>query len=79
MLLQRPGVVGLRMGINGVWGNMGIAVAPLITGILLLFGDWRLTFVVPVICIIYGIIFYLNIYYDENQNKIKNKEVLVYK
>ena len=72
MLLQRPGVVGLRMGINGVWGNMGIAVAPLVTGILLLFGDWRLTFVVPgIICIIYGIIFYLNIYYDENQNQSK--------
>ena len=70
MLLQRPGVVGLRMGINGVWGNMGIAVAPLVTGVLLLFGDWRLTFFVPgIICIIYGIIFYLNIYYDENQNK----------
>ena len=75
MLLQRPGVVGLRMGINGVWGNMGIAVAPLVTGVLLLFGDWRFTFFVPgIICIIYGIIFYLNIYYDENQsdnNKIK--------
>ena len=38
MFLQRPGAVGLRMGINGVWGNMGIAVAPLITGVLLLFG-----------------------------------------
>ena len=72
MLLQRPGTVGLRMGINGVWGNMGIAVAPLITGMLLLFGDWRLTFAVPgVICIIFGVIFYLNIYYDENQNKNK--------
>ncbi len=75
MLLQRPGVVGLRMGINGVWGNMGIAIAPPITGILLFFGDWRLTFLVPgVICIIFGIIFYLNIYCDENliqDNKIK--------
>ena len=73
MLLQRPGVVGLRMGINGVWGNMGIAVAPIITGALLFFGDWRLTFLVPgIICIIFGIIFYLNIYYDENQNQNKN-------
>ena len=72
MLLQRPGAVGLRMGINGVWGNMGIAVAPLITGMLLLFGDWRLTFLIPgIICIIFGIIFYLNIYYDENQSKNK--------
>ena len=35
MLLQRPGLVGMRLGINGVWGNMGIAIAPIVTGILL--------------------------------------------
>ena len=59
MLLQRPGVVGLRMGINGVWGNMGIAVAPIVTGVLLYYGDWRLTFMVPgIICIIFGIKFF---------------------
>jgi len=76
MLLQRPGVVGLRMGINGVWGNMGIAVAPIVTGILLFYGDWRLTFMVPgMICIIFGVMFFLGIRSNEdlkiesNQNK----------
>ena len=73
MLLQRPGVVGLRMGINGVWGNMGIAVAPIITGILLLYGDWRLTFMVPgIICIIFGILFFINITSNENSDNKKN-------
>ena len=73
MLLQRPGVVGLRLGINGVWGNMGIAVAPIVTGILLYYGDWRLTFMIPgTVCIVFGIIFYFNIYQNENQNQ--NKE-----
>ena len=33
MLLQRSGLVGLRLGINGVWGNMGIAIAPVVTGV----------------------------------------------
>jgi len=62
MLLQRPGVVGLRMGINGVWGNMGIAIAPIVTGFLLFYGDWRLTFMVPgMICIIFGVMFILGI------------------
>ena len=66
MLLQRPGVVGLRMGINGVWGNMGIAVAPICTGILLYYGDWHTAFIIPgVICILYGIFFLLNI--DSNK------------
>ena len=73
MLLQRPGVVGLRMGINGVWGNMGIAVAPIITGILLLYGDWRLTFMVPgIICIIFGILFFINITSNENSDNKEN-------
>ena len=73
MLLQRPGVVGLRMGINGVWGNMGIAVAPIITGILLLYGDWKLTFMVPgIICIIFGILFFINITSNENSYNKEN-------
>ena len=73
MLLQRPGVVGLRMGINGVWGNMGIAVAPIITGILLLYGDWKLTFMVPgIICIIFGILFFINITSNENSDNEEN-------
>ena len=67
MLLQRPGVVGLRMGINGVWGNMGIAVAPIVTGILLFYGDWRLTFIVPgMICIFFGVMFFLSVRSNED-------------
>ena len=75
MLLQRPGVVGLRMGINGVWGNMGIAVAPIVTGILLYYGDWRLTFMVPgIICIIFGTLFFLNITSNEDFNSKENNQ-----
>ena len=75
MLLQRPGVVGLRMGINGVWGNMGIAVAPIITGIILFYGDWRLTFMIPgVICIIFGFMFLKNISSNESFNDKENEK-----
>ena len=73
MLLQRSGLVGLRLGINGVWGNMGIAIAPVVTGVILYYGDWRLTFLIPgIVCILFGILFYLNISYQENndQNKL---------
>ena len=70
MLLQRPGVVGLRMGINGVWGNMGIAVAPIFTGVLLLFGNWQTTFIVPgIFCILFGSLFLF---------KINKKEIYCY-
>ena len=46
------------MGINGVYGNMGVAAAPLVLGAILLFGDWRSCFIIPgIFCLIYGVIF----------------------
>ena len=36
MLMKNKEKLGLRLGINGVWGNMGVAFAPLITGLLIL-------------------------------------------
>lgn len=47
MVIQGGGNVGFRLGTNGVWGNMGIAAAPLITGFILASYDWRLAFVIP--------------------------------
>ncbi len=47
MVIEGGGKVGSRLGANGVWGNMGVAAAPLITGIVLADYDWRLAFVLP--------------------------------
>ena len=56
MLIKRPGKVGLRLGVNGVWGNMGVAFAPIFTGFLIAYGDWRLAFIVPaILCFLFGI------------------------
>ena len=56
MITKRPGKVGLRLGINGVWGNMGVALAPVLTGVLIAFADWRLAFIVPsIICLFFGL------------------------
>ena len=38
---------GLPLAINGVFGNLGIAVAALLTGYLIDTGSWRSAFVVP--------------------------------
>ncbi|MDC1381893.1 MFS transporter [Candidatus Puniceispirillum sp.] len=58
MLLKSNKVIGFRLGINGVFGNMGVAAAPLITGILLTVSDWRLCFIIPgLFCLAYGIAF----------------------
>ena len=60
MLLKNSKKLGYRLGINGVFGNMGVAAAPLITGFLLLISDWKLSFILPgMACILYGVIFLL--------------------
>ena len=56
MVVQGGGNVGWRLGANGVWGNMGVAAAPLITGFFLAGSDWRLAFAVPgIVAILIGL------------------------
>ena len=38
---------GMRIALNGVWGNLGVGSAALITGYLIDNGGWRLAFVLP--------------------------------
>jgi MFS family permease len=38
---------GMRIATNGVWGNLGVASAALITGYLIDHGGWRMAFVLP--------------------------------
>ena len=38
---------GMRIAANGVYGNLGVASAALITGYLIDHGGWRLAFVLP--------------------------------
>jgi MFS family permease len=38
---------GIRLAMNGVWGNLGVASAALITGYLIDNGGWRLAFLLP--------------------------------
>lgn len=47
MVIQGGGSVGWRLGVNGVWGNMGVAAAPLVTGVILAWIDWRAAFWLP--------------------------------
>ena len=38
---------GMRIAANGVWGNLGVACAALITGFLIDNGGWRMAFILP--------------------------------
>ncbi len=49
---------GMRLAVNGVWGNLGVGSAALITGYFIDHGGWRMAFVVPgAVSILVGIIY----------------------
>lgn len=47
MLVEGGGNVGSRLGVNGVWGNFGVAGAPLLAGLAIANADWRMAFAGP--------------------------------
>lgn len=47
MLLQHARKPGLTIGINGLAGNMGIALAAILTGFTIKYVGWRAAFVIP--------------------------------
>jgi MFS family permease len=47
---------GMRIAVNGVWGNLGVASAALLTGYFIDHGGWRMAFVVPgIVSILIGV------------------------
>ena len=47
MVSEGGGAVGRRLGINGVWGNIGVAISPLAAGLMADTFGWRTAFIVP--------------------------------
>ena len=47
MVTQKWKNTGMRLAVNGVWGNLGVASAALITGYLIDNGGWRMAFIIP--------------------------------
>ncbi|MEP0942946.1 MAG: MFS transporter [Rhizobiaceae bacterium] len=51
---------GMRIATNGVWGNLGVACAALITGYLIDNGGWRLAFYLPgIVSIFFGLAYWV--------------------
>ena len=58
MLVQHAARPGAAIGLNGLSGNLGIAVAALLTGFLVELAGWRAAFVVPgLACLALGWVF----------------------
>ncbi len=60
MLVANAGKLGRTIGVNGVWGNMGVAAAAITAGTLTQYLGWRWAFVVPGLAAIgLGILFHV--------------------
>jgi len=60
MLVAAPARMGRVLGWNGLWGNLGLAAAALVTGALVDLAGWRAAFFIPgLACVAAGVGFLL--------------------
>lgn len=58
MIVSYAEQIGREVGINGVWGNLGVALSALVTGVVAQYLGWRWAFIMPgVLTVIIGIAF----------------------
>jgi MFS family permease len=80
MLVSNATKLGRDLGVNGVWGNMGAALASGVTGLLAMNYGWQAAFYVPgILCLLAGTVFVYQIRDDGqslNAGKKSKKPVL---
>jgi MFS family permease len=58
-VVQNARRTGQSLGVNGVFGNLGVAAAGLVTGLITGLWGWRAAFILPgVVAILTGILFW---------------------
>ncbi len=58
----RPTGTGMAIGVNGVWGNLGVGCAALITGWFIDNGGWRSAFIVPgLVSVLFGLAYWWHV------------------
>ena len=75
MLVSARENMGSLLGWNGLWGNLGLAFAALLTGALVDAAGWRAAFFVPGICCVLAGICFLILVADPGQAKRSGKQI----
>ncbi len=68
MIVSYADKLGREMGLNGVWGNLGVASSALVTGVVGQYFGWRASFIVPgVLTILLGVAFALTVVHEDRR------------
>jgi MFS family permease len=68
MIVSYADKLGRGMGLNGVWGNLGVASSALATGVIGQYLGWRFAFIIPgVVTVLLGIAFALTVVHEDRK------------
>jgi MFS family permease len=68
MIVSYADKLGREMGLNGVWGNLGVASSALVTGVIGQYLGWRFAFIVPgIVTILIGVAFALTVVHEDRK------------
>jgi MFS family permease len=66
MIVSYADKLGREMGLNGVWGNLGVASSALATGVIGQYLGWRWAFIIPgIVTILIGIAFASTVVHED--------------
>ena len=66
MIVSYAERLGREMGLNGVWGNLGVASSALVTGVIGQYLGWRFAFIIPgIVTIAIGVAFALSVLHED--------------
>src|SRR4051812_40297039 len=69
MIVSYAEKLGREMGINGVWGNFGVASSALVTGVVGQFLGWRWAFILPgIVTLVIGIAFARTVVHEDRSS-----------
>lgn len=76
MLVSHVDKLGKELGINGMWGNFGVASSALVTGVINEYFGWRAAFLVPgIFSLVIGFLFLYQV--PRSVDKLLKKSVAV--
>ena len=68
MIVAYAEKLGAQMGINGVWGNLGVASSALVTGVIGQYLGWRYAFFIPgAVTILIGAVFAQTVVHEDRK------------